>query len=362
MITGAALSAAGVVSYTCTATGLTGLTNNSVVKAGSGTTIANGWATDDGTTWGTTSKFTITEASGNFKTFGTGEIAGAATFDSYANHATISTPSAPASGVDLFATSIAGRSMAATLNVGNAVTPLGPWIATKNFMLWSGGTGSALINQAGNSPSLSTTGTITSRTPDNVAFGSTLGRVGYVSAAGAGSLISIRGAGGLPKVYLGTIAAAGGFTFVTDFMVSDASLVTTANMFAGLIGSVITTDTTPSTSANIIGVGCDNGDTHLQLYSSGGSTQARVDLGASFPVNTTNVDVYRLILFAPSNGSNIQYTVTRLNTGDTTSGTITGANLPAATTRMGPQLFRSNGGTASAVGLDFTRVYLEEDY
>lgn len=58
--------------------GLTGSgTANTTVKWTGSTALGNAWPTDDGTTWGVTSKFTITEASGNFRSFGTGTIDGA---------------------------------------------------------------------------------------------------------------------------------------------------------------------------------------------------------------------------------------------------------------------------------------------
>lgn len=56
--------------------GLSGLTTNQIVKATSATTIGNAWPADDATTWGVASKFTITESSGNFRSFGTGQVDG----------------------------------------------------------------------------------------------------------------------------------------------------------------------------------------------------------------------------------------------------------------------------------------------
>jgi hypothetical protein len=51
-------------------------TNNTTAKFTGTNTIGNAWALDDGTTWGVSSKFTITEASGNFRTFGTATVDG----------------------------------------------------------------------------------------------------------------------------------------------------------------------------------------------------------------------------------------------------------------------------------------------
>lgn len=51
-------------------------TANKVAKFTSSNVVGNGWPDDDGTTWGVANKFTITEASGNFRSFGTGTIDG----------------------------------------------------------------------------------------------------------------------------------------------------------------------------------------------------------------------------------------------------------------------------------------------
>lgn len=56
-------------------------TANKTTKFTAANTVGNAWASDDGTTWGSASIFTITEASGNFKGFGTGEVVGLLTMD-----------------------------------------------------------------------------------------------------------------------------------------------------------------------------------------------------------------------------------------------------------------------------------------
>lgn len=62
-------------------------TANKVVKFSSASLIADGWASDDGVTWGVASKFTITQANGNFRSFGTATIDGAITGASYSGGA-----------------------------------------------------------------------------------------------------------------------------------------------------------------------------------------------------------------------------------------------------------------------------------
>ena len=49
-------------------------TPNTTAKFTAIATLANAWPTDDGTTWGVTSRFTIVEASGNFRSIGAGMV------------------------------------------------------------------------------------------------------------------------------------------------------------------------------------------------------------------------------------------------------------------------------------------------
>ena len=142
-------------------------------------------------------------------------------------------------------------------------------------------------------------------------------------------------------------------------------------MFIGLAATNYT-DVAPSTLANRIGIGVDSGDTVLQLYASGSSAQTRSAItivsgpnaGGNFPANTVSTDVYEFTLYAPPNGSNIQWRVERLNTGDVATGTISAAaSLPANTQFLTAGLGRSTGtsGTGNAVALDIIGVYFESD-
>lgn len=68
-VTTSALSAAGGLTATCTT--LVSGTNNTTTKFTGTNTIGNAWALDDGTSWGVSGKFLITEASGNTTVSGT---------------------------------------------------------------------------------------------------------------------------------------------------------------------------------------------------------------------------------------------------------------------------------------------------
>lgn len=271
-------------------------------------------------------------------------------------------PVAPAAAfVKPFAGELALRDM---LGVRNSVAPsylAQPLFGQKAIGRWTAIANSATMSNDGlNAPTA--TGTATARTQASTSFVTGMRRCGFVSAATAASVAGARL--GSAQFWRGNVAQAGGFFYVTRFMISDASLVTTANMFAGLQASTAApTDVAPSTLVNQLGVGCDNGDTVLQLYAAGSAAQTRTSLGASFPVNTVTTDIYELALYAPPNGASVMYQVTRLNTGAIATGTISaGANLPSTTTFMTPQIWRSNGGTATAVAIDVASLYTEVEY
>jgi hypothetical protein len=153
------------------------------------------------------------------------------------------------------------------------------------------------------------TGTLTLRAIAATNLATSMRRVAVVSAAGAGSVAGLRLA--TAQFYRGDSGdngMRGGFYTVQRFMVSDAVLVGSANMFIGLQAATgAPTDVGPETITNILGVGCTNGDTQLQLYAAGAAAQTRTALGANFPVNTITTDVYELVLYCPPNGADIRY-------------------------------------------------------
>jgi hypothetical protein len=73
------------------------------------------------------------------------------------------------------------------------------------------------------------------------------------------------------------------------------------------------------------------------------------------------VDVYEVVFFCPPNGSDVKYRVERVNTGHVATGTLT-TDLPSSTTFLSPQLWRNNGATALAVGVDLFGMFTETEY
>jgi hypothetical protein len=188
-------------------------------------------------------------------------------------------------------------------------------------------------------------------------------RLGYVSAATVGALAGARVA--VAQFTTGNGAGLGGFHIVIRFGFS----VVTSDMRAFVGPRALTgapTNVEPSTLVNCIGVGRGAANTTLHLYYGGSSAQTPIDLGANFPANTANTDMYDLALFAPPSTTGvINWHVTRLNTGDTATGQVSGAAtaVPSATTLLSPiNAYVTNNATAAAVGLDIASYYVETDY
>lgn len=145
-------------------------------------------------------------------------------------------------------------------------------------------------------------------------------------------------------VHIGSAAGRGGFEFRGTMGIE--TKVATGTMFLGLAPGAIWAGTdVVSNKTNIVGIGAEDGDTNWQLFHNDGSgTATKTDLGASFPFsNDTDM---QLELSCDPAGASISYTITRLDTGSATTGTIS-TNLPDASTFITPMIWLSNRATAS---------------
>lgn len=266
------------------------------------------------------------------------------------------TPSAPpANNVKLTSVSVGGRQMAAQLAAAGAVAPVMPHIGREHVGQWlPTGMGLTTFTTMG-MQTPQATGTATARNPAATNSLTLARRVGLVSAATAAAVSGIRTTGG------GFFNRTAGFHLIFRFAISDAVLTTTGRMFVGVqANGAAPTDVDPSGLVNIMGIGIDAADGILQAYGAGAAAQARVALPAAFTANTTNVDIYEVAMYCPA-GGDTSYQVTRLNTGDVTSGSWAGVQEPAVGTLLNIQMYRTNGVTAQAVGLDFLSFYMGQD-
>ena len=274
----------------------------------------------------------------------------------------ISDPTPPPDGYcNLYAKKIGGRTMLMQMGPTGLDTSFQPNMGGNKFGLWMPPGGATTVPGLFGMAALTGTGTATSRALAVTNLLTRMTRLGYVSAATAGSLSGGREA--VAKFTLGAGGGLGGFFYRTRFGVSDAANVSGARMFVGLAAATgAPTNVEPTTLVNAVGVCQLSTSTNLQMYCAGASAGTNiVDLGANFPANTLSADAYEIALFSPSNGGQIFYRITRLNTPYVAEGSFT-SGLPSSSTLLCHQIWRCNNATALAVGIDICGIYMETDY
>ncbi len=270
-------------------------------------------------------------------------------------------PAAPAADrLTLFGQSIAGRMFLRQIGPSGLDTALQPFLARNKIGYWNP------PGNAATSPGVFgfTAYTITSNVARNVAttnLFTRMRRLGFVTGTTTAGTLSHA------RVAVAQISIDGGFFKLIRFGISDNLAVATARMFMGIsVSTAAATNVEPSTLTNVIGIGHGNGDTTMRIYYGGSTAQTPINLGANFPANTRDTDAYELALFAAPGATNtVTYEVTRLNTGHTAVGTLTGTAgvaLPDAATLMSYSWnWRTNNATALAVGFDIMSDYIETD-
>lgn len=273
----------------------------------------------------------------------------------------MATPSAPTDSVVLFGRNAGGRIMPAFIGPSGVSSILQPHQGRNKIGYWTpiGNANTAPLADGIAAPT--GTGTATARNVATTNLFTSMRRLGYVSVGTAGASAGARL--GVLQFWRGNGLPLGGFHLIVRFGVSDAAIVANSRMFVGMQASASAIgNVEPTSLANIVGVGCNAGQTNLYImHNDGSGTATVIDLGANFPSQTLSTDVYELVLFGAPNGANIGYYVERLNTGDFASGVLT-TDLPVNTTLLAPQLWRNNGATALAVGIDLMSLYIETDY
>lgn len=272
------------------------------------------------------------------------------------------TPAAPAAGkVRMFGRTIAGRAIPAFEGPSGLSSALQPFFGRNKIGMWSPmGNANVTTGMYFGIAVPSTVGTITARNVATTNLFTSMRRMGMVSATTAGSraVAYINGA----QFWRGNAAGMGGFLAVFRFGCSDAATVAGKSFVGFSAASSVGSSTETSLALNVVGVGTDSTDANLQIMHNDGSGVAtKIDLGANFPDHTLSADVYELALFCAPNSTQIEYEVTRLNTGHSASGTIT-TDLPVSTQLLLPMFMRGNAATALAVGIDVMGLYIETDY
>ena len=277
------------------------------------------------------------------------------------------TPTPIPGNLVLFGRSIAGGMLPAFVGPSGLDSSLQPLLARNKIGFWCPAGNATTVPGVLGFTAYTGLGTGTARNVTTTNMFTRMRRLGYVSVATAASFCGARVP--VAQITLGTTIGGipvGGFRKIVRFGISDAATVAGARTFVGIIGSTSApTNVEPSTLTNVIGMGHGAADTNFKIYFGGSAAQTPIDLGANFPCNTLSTDVYELALFCAPGLTSVGWQVTRINTGNTASGTLTGTvgtQLPAVTTLLSySTLWRTNNATALAVALDIFSDYIETD-
>jgi hypothetical protein len=209
--------------------------------------------------------------------------------------------------------------------------------------------GSATFSVMGNVSTAALSGTASAISITNTSIVNRTIRTQIPTTATAGSKAGIRTASLRHSV-------GQGFSFSVGWCIQDASFVTGAKQFHGLLPistlSTINNLVDVSSLINFIGVGSDALDTNLQIFHNDATgTASQIDLGSDFPANRTVGAIldkfYVFDLYNEHDSMEVKYRITDRVTGNTAQGTLT-TDLPLDTVLLAPQSIRTNGVTALA--------------
>jgi len=234
------------------------------------------------------------------------------------------------------------------------------YLADAHLMSWQpAGAGSSTITAIG-AAALTATGTATAAARATTSKYTARSRLDYLVTVAATTAVAGFRYNVANTVLRGNQSWLGGFYLDVEFGISTGTSNATRRMFAGLRGSsAAPTDVNPSTLTNIIGVGYDAADTNLKLmYNDGAGTATKVDLGSNFPIpSADNTSSYRLIIWCNPNASDVNWSLTNIDTGAVTSGTIN-TDIPAATQYLTLNCYTSVGGTSAVTGISLFKCNL----
>lgn len=197
--------------------------------------------------------------------------------------------------------------------------------------------------------------------PDATSMFSSSRRVRYQAAASTTAVAGWVSSANFPY-FRGASAGVGGFKIVQRFALGVGQTTGVGRTFVGLRGTnSAPTNATPSSYANIIGVGCDSADTQLYImHNDGSGTATKIATGFTRPT-TDNTNLYTVIVECDPNASTVDVTVRDENAGVDFSATLS-TDLPSGTTGLFAQGWQSAGGTSTAVTIVFRGMYVETPY
>ena len=266
-------------------------------------------------------------------------------------------PAAPASGkLALYARERAGQTYVDVQRASGRDFPLQPHLGVNRVATWNPAT-TTTVTAVG--MPVTNVGTVSTPAIASTNRKTSMRRWTLTSAAVINSVADQRCAANV--CWRGNASGLGGFTYTNRIALT--TLQATGMGFFGLYGSTTALATTLLLSGvvNCVGLGFQRGThTNWQLvHNDGSGAPTLTNLGASFPINTT--DVLTIFIGAAPNDSTIGVRVINETSGDAFDAVLT-TDIPATTTFLTPRNYLNNDTTAAAVAFDCAGVYIETDF
>jgi hypothetical protein len=265
---------------------------------------------------------------------------------------------APAGFGRLYARSIGGRVMPKWIGPAGVDYPLQPHLGQTNVTVWRGGNTTAIATTLSTQGPAAYVGVASAVQTPGLNTTSILGqsqRSRLLTSTTAGNIVSLR-SGNILRAAMGN-----GYQLISRFAL--ATMNAAQRVFMGLWNggaNPTNLDWTTDTGTARIGLVANSASGNWRLaHNAVGAAPTLIDLGASFPINTTGL--IELALFCGPGATSVAYVVRNLSTGAVASGTLS-TNLPPAATFLGPMVMMTNNTAAAAVAIDVVSVYLETDF
>jgi hypothetical protein len=253
---------------------------------------------------------------------------------------TTTTPTAPTTGLTIFARKRPGHTRLAQIGIRGLDTELQEFFPSAEIMYLVATVNSAIPQSYG--CAAATTNGPAAKTQTTTSQFTTYRRMALNNPSGTNQFSQCR----TPTAVLfrGSSSVIGGFYAVVRFGVE--SNLANSRIMAGVNGNWAgNNDVSNSTDCFVFGK--DSADSNLQvMYNDNAGTCTKVDLGASFPATTSAADMYEGRLYCPPNGSTMYYWIKNLMSGAEASGdTGVSTNIPTTTTAMNLGVWFGTGST-----------------
>lgn len=266
-----------------------------------------------------------------------------------------SPPSAPTTGLHLYARTRAGRTLPEFIGPSGVDSPIQPALFGNRVALWNPGSGTSL-GSVGLTPTPGAT--LSHPVPATTTLAESIYRTRFQTSATAGNAAGVRDA--VNTVWRGNSAGRGGF-FLHQRIATGNIALAGGQVICGLSSSTAALAGEPSALADVLGLVKDQADTTWWLVRrTGTGTVQRINTTHAYAVN----QVLDLILFARPNWDRVAVRLVLQNfdgSSTTLYDDVWTDNLPAAGTLLGRHLQVRNGATAAAANVELIRSYLESD-